>query len=231
MSCEGTSIVEFSFVEHQDFKIWLRDLTFILIISEVNLDILDAAIWGNDSEGSIPMEPSNMCFCEIKSLVLLLHSADQSADAVFQMNGKSICIGHQKELVSISTISLEHLRPNAGIVAMLSGLRAIHDEYLKVNVANAYLLLNDLKVNCFQRALECIRNMFVPREIERQRHYSSFEKLSSASTSAELDPLLYDCDVLNSEMCGLAHEGIWYDKVITNEYSERYVSHDQLSTS
>ena len=193
------------------------------MISEFNLDILDAAIWQQESEGSSEV-PYDICFCEIKSMILLLHGANET-ERDFRLNAKSVCIGHQEEFLSVSTMSLEHTCSDAGTVAMFSGIRMIQNEYLTMDVANVYLLLSNFKVKCVQRALERIQNIFVRSQVARQRtplSSASCEILNSAEASTKLDSLLYVRNALRSENSGLAHEGMWYDRGITSEYSERY---------
>jgi hypothetical protein len=196
------------------------------MISEFNLDILDAAIWQQESEGSLQVQSCDICFCEVKSMILLLRGANETAPD-FRLNAKNVCIGHKEEFLAISTMSLEHTCSDPGIVSMFSGIRIIQNEYIKMDVANAYLLLSNFKVKCVQRALERLQNMFVPRKLPRQQSpvsSVSCQMLTSAEASAKLDSSVYACNTLSSENSGLAHEGMWYDQGITSEYSERYDS-------
>ena len=226
MSCEGALFAELSSVKHlvPDHTI-ASMFTLLLMIAEFHVDILDAAIWQQKSERSSQAQSYDICSCEIKSIVLLLHGANEMVPD-FRVNARSVCIGYQKEFLAVSTVSLEHTCSDAGIVAMFSGIRMTQDEYTMVAVANVYLLLSNSKVRCVQRSLERLRNIFVPNQVGRQqspRSSVSFQMLTSAEASDKRTKL-YTCNALTSEICGLVHEGMWYDQEIKSEYSERYDS-------
>jgi len=200
-------------------------MSLIFLNTEVNLDILDALIWRQESEGSLPLQPRDSLLCEIKSMLLLLRNATETAEVDVQVNAKNVSIGRLNELVSISTVSLEHA--DAGVLAMFSGLRAIQAEYLTAHAAKAYLLLSNLKTKYLQEALDSVRNIFIPREVAQQQDPDSSvscEMRSSTIKSNKSDPLVYDCDVQNLEVCDLALQGIWYESVNLGEHSDRYAS-------